>query len=195
VSDDETVAPRRLRLVPQGEPRELELGTIRVMVAGEERPPFDVDALTLEEDTYTVLSADPEYREPRDHPVRIWTELHDAEPVPPGSVLVREGTPQRLLAVVHDVSEDPTWREEWVASALEEVARLVVRLGVKRLGLQPLGAVHGRLGLDRFVSLLRKAFDDPASTPLERLWVIAPKGRAAELERLLEAGEADQEGE
>ena len=49
------------------------MGTVRIHVACEDRPPFEVDAIAIEDDTYSVLSADPTFHESTEHPIRTWT--------------------------------------------------------------------------------------------------------------------------
>ena len=161
------------RAVPSGaEPR----GGAQIVVAPRSRPPFEVGAHALEDDTYHVLSASPELREPTEHPIRVWTAVHEQEPAEPGSVIVKAGTPLRLLAVVHDLSEEPTWREAWVAAALEAVLREAERRAITHLGLEPLGAVHGNLRPDRFVSMLHGALESVRPQRLERVWLMPKAG-------------------
>jgi len=141
-----------------------------------ERPPFPVDGVVVEDDTWLVLGADPEFHEPTEHPIRIWTALHEAEPLEPGAVSVAEGRPVRLHAVVHDLSCDPTWREEWVGAALAEVFRLADLHGLHSLALPILGGVHGRLSGARFLRLLDRALAGAAAGRPARVWLIAPPG-------------------
>lgn len=167
--------------------REHRLGAVRVQVASRDRPPFEVDAVAIEDDTYSVLSSDPEFREPTEHPIRIWTAVHEMEPAETGSVSVKPGEPVKLLAVVHDLSADPTWKEEWVARALDEVFRCAEELGTRHLGLEALGAMHGRLPLERFLELLGDTLERHAASVPDRLWLIAPKGREGELEAVIDS--------
>jgi hypothetical protein len=151
----------------------------------EEGTPEKVDAVAIEDDTYFVIGADPGFKEPTEHPIRIWTAAHEAEPAAPGSVQVRDGRPLRLHAVVHDLSEDPTWKEEWVGAALAGILREVEGRGLRSLALPMLGAVHGKLPLARFVDLLRAALYHSRPVDLESLVLLAPKGATQDLERLL----------
>jgi hypothetical protein len=64
-----------------------------------------------------MMSASPTVCEPDIHPIRLMTDVINAEPEPIGSVVVRKGNPLRFLAIVHDVNQEPTWREEWVVIA------------------------------------------------------------------------------
>jgi hypothetical protein len=143
-----------------------------IVVSPEERLPFAVDAIVLEDDTYFVLSASPEVQEPVDPPLRLWNELHETEPVSPGEAVVRGGVPPRISAVVHDLALDPTWNEEWVEMSLDASLRLAEKSGFRSLGLQPLGCVHGRLVPGRFLPLLRRVLGDANLRSVQRIWLI-----------------------
>lgn len=158
---------------------ELSVGRLRITAAPEEAPPFDPEAVVFEEDTYLVLSADPVAREPEEHPLEILTRVHELEPEPPGTVLVREGRPVRLLAVVHDLSRDPTWTEQWIGTALEGVFTASASRGFESLALPPLGCKHGRLGTKRFAALLARALGEAAPASLSRLWLVVSSGDCA----------------
>jgi len=155
-----------LRLVDGGAQRRP-----RITVAPPSSQPFPVDALILEEDTWLALSADPEIREPVVHAVRTITEAWEAEPAAPGSILVRPGVPLRILAVVHDLSMAPSWREEWIHAALRRSLAEAQRRGLSALGIEPLGAVHGRFSPPDFDALLRELIESEAAC-LKAIWRI-----------------------
>jgi len=180
MSDDKRER-RDMRLVRGG--RDRRLRGVLVEVAPADHSPFPVDGVAVEDDTYSVLAADPSVSEPADHPIRIWNALKDVAEAVPGSVIVKRGRPLKFLAVVHDLARDPTWKEEWVAAALARVLAECERRGLKSLGLPPLGTVHGKLAHERFVELLCSAIDRQPST-LERIWIVAPR------DQLLQLGEA-----
>ncbi len=108
-------------------------------------PPLMVDAVVLEEDRWLVLSAPPEVPESREHPLRLFTALVEAEPALLGSVVVRPGRPTRLLAVVHDLDRDPSCTLVDVRAALEAVVRVCHQRGLHRLAVPLLGTAHARL--------------------------------------------------
>jgi hypothetical protein len=159
---------------------------IEVVVAPER--PRAADAVVEEEDTYLVLSADPEVREPPVARLRAFHEAYTAEPAEPGSVVVRDGAPTRLLAVVHDLSQDPSWREEWVAAALRAVIAEADSRKVRTLAMPPLGRVHGSLPRERFVVLLRSALQAGAPRNLEQICLVVPDHEAEVFRDLLESG-------
>ena len=159
----------------------------RLTCAPPDAPPFDVSARVEEEDTFLVLSAPPVLREPKQHPVRTLTEAASVDPIRPGQVRVRGA---QWLAVVHDLSEAPTSRVEWVDAALAEIWRLVARHRVRALALPPLGAVHG--GLDRAVAARRIGVALAAAPPdLERIWLVVGRGDGPALLRAVAAVASD----
>jgi len=149
---------------------------LRIVSCPEDAPPFEVDAVAAEEDTWLVLSADPVATEPEEGLEEILAAARQAQPEPPGSVVVLEGRPLRLLAVVHDLSREPTWREEWVASALAAILAECEARGIRSLALPPLGARHGSLAPPRFEELLAEALRAAPPLRLERLWLVVPPG-------------------
>jgi hypothetical protein len=142
------------------------------VVSGElGQPPFPVEAVVIEEDTYLVLSAETVVREPQEHPLQILHAVHQAEPVVPGAVVVQPGSPLRLLAVVHDLSAEPICREAWVVAALDAIVTEVDNRHICALGMPLLGSVHGRIERQRVLSLVAEALR-PAPASLKHLWLI-----------------------
>jgi hypothetical protein len=164
---------RRLRPVRRTERRGAKLAGTEITVAPENQPPFKIGARVFEEDTYLVPSAYPEFKEPDEHVLRILTELSEQQPQPPGSVVAQEDKPLRLLAIVHDLSQGPSWREEWIAAALEAVFHEIDERGIRSVGLPVLGRVHGSFPETKFVELLRRVMMSRSRGDLERIWLIA----------------------
>jgi hypothetical protein len=157
------------------------MGSVRLFVAPKEWPPFLADALVEEEDTYLVLSADPEVQETREEPGELMAELLKTNPAVPGSVIVKEGQPLSLLAVVHDLNQEPSWKEEWIANALDRIFRETESRKIRSLALPLLGTLHGSLDRQRFLALLREALERSSPKYLARLWLVVPAGTAREV--------------
>lgn len=151
----------------------------RLVIAAtpETAPPFSVDARVFEEDTHLVLSAPARLPDPPEHPIRVMTAVLEDRGVPPGTVVVREGRPMQLLAVVHDLTRDPTWHEDWIRSAFIEVFRVVEKRRVTALGLPLLGTRHGRLAPELCGEILADVLSE-AGTSLRWLWLIVREGEA-----------------
>ncbi len=166
----------RLRLISGSYPREIPFGSLSIVAAPKGRRPFPVDGVAFEEDTFLVMSADPVVRDPKEPLVRIMTKVIETRPEVPGSVLVRGKRPLQLLAIVHDLNQEPSWREEWIASALDRIIQLAEGRGLESIALPFLGTLHGKLGKERFLMLLRAVLGRNPPTHLKRLWLIMPEG-------------------
>ena len=165
----------KFELIPGGRGSGIFIGSVRIIPAPEDQPPFPVEAIVFEEDTYLVLSADWEKIESNDHPVAIMVEAFETEPEKPGRVVVYEENPLRFLAVVHDLDQEPSWREDWIEKALEEVFREAERRKLQRIALPFLGTKHGSLEKERFAALFRGFLKCRPSPYHLRVWLILPR--------------------
>ncbi len=165
-----------LRVVDGGHHVEMSSGPYRVVAAPKDRPPFVVSAVVAEEDTYLVLSADAVVKEPHDSWDEVIKQVNALQPEAPGSVLIREKHPLEILAIVHDLDREPTWKEEWIAIALDGVFREISARDVRAVAIPLLGTTHGSLALQRAAGLLREALKRVAPKTLERIWLVAPAG-------------------
>jgi len=180
--------PSGLRLIRGGLQREISIGSLRIVAGPEDKPPFIVDAVAAEEDTFLVLSADTRIREPDEHPVRLMTRLIETRPETPGSVLVKGGRPLRLFAIIHDFNEEPSWREEWIGSALEGIFREMESRRLGSIALPLLGTLHGSFEEKSFVMLLGYILKRISHSHLKQLWLIVPVGAGSRIIDMLEAG-------
>jgi len=144
----------KLELIKGGLSCKTSLGGIEIVAASKEAPPFKADAFVFEEDTFLVMSADTTVREPKASMVRIMSNLMETKPAVPGSVLVRGQKPFRFLAIVHDFSEEPSLKEEWVTSALDAIFRKSEDLQFHSIAIPLLGVHYGFLRAERFIELL-----------------------------------------
>ena len=179
----------RLKVIKGGLTDETFLGSLRIVAAPTKAPPFDVDAFAFEEDTFLVLSADTQVRDPKVPLTRIMTRLIDTQPEIPGTVLVKGRRPLRFLAIVHDLNQEPSWKEEWIMHALYRVFQAAESRRLQSVALQMLGTVHGSLEKRRFAFLLRSAIDGMPFHHLKRLWLIVPPGTAQEVIDFIKAKE------
>jgi hypothetical protein len=178
---------KNLRVIEGGLRRQLTCGRLRIVACPQTSPPFAVQAVAIEEDTWLILSADPKIAPTEEHPIRLMTDLVNTEKEPVGTVRVKDGRPLRFLAIVHDVDCEPTWREQWVQSALAEVLQEAEKRRLGAVGLPLLGTRHGRLRPKRFAELLATALLGVELTHLTRLWLIAPVDQAAVVVERLQA--------
>ncbi len=154
---------------------ELTIGSVHVTASPEDRPPFDVGAAVVEEDTYRLLGDYP-VRGVREGYERLVREMVAQEPVPVGSVLVSKRRPLRILAVVHDLDQEPSCRADWVRLALDGVFREVERRAITALALPFLGSRHRALAPEQFLGLLWQSLEHMRLRYLKRVWLVLPEG-------------------
>jgi hypothetical protein len=146
--------------------------TPSITAAPSNLPPFPVEAVVVEDDTYHVLSSAPVVAPPDEHPLRILDAAHRNRPAPIASVALRDGTPLRFLAVIHALDRRPTCRLAWVGTAYENLIRECGRLRLRSLALPPLGTVHGNLSRAISLELLDRSLKGGGSLSLERIWLV-----------------------
>ena len=168
-------------------PFKISLGSVDIVVSPEDSPPFPVDAAAFEEDTFLVLSADKEVRDPNEPLMRVMTRVIETRPETPGSVLVRGKSPIHMLAIVHDLNQDPSWKDEWIASALDGIFREAEIRRLRSIALPFLGTLHGTLEKERFVVLLRNTLKRVSAGHPKRLWLVVPEGTSPKILEILEA--------
>jgi hypothetical protein len=131
---------RPFRLITGGSSGRIKINRT-VMEVSSASGSLPVDVRVFEEDTRLALTVDSVMRHVEEHPVRLMTDILEARPAEPGTV-VRKRT--SWYAVVLDLDAEPMLRREWIDAAYAEVLRLAEEGGVARLGLPLLGTVHGR---------------------------------------------------
>jgi hypothetical protein len=170
-----------LRLIRGSLSSKMSIGNLQVVASPKDAPPFRVDAFVFEEDTFLVMSADTTVRDAKESMVRIMARLMETRPVAPGSVLVRGKDPLQFLAIVHDFNEDPSFKEEWLVSALEGIFKTSERVQLHSLALPLIGTHYGFVKTERFVDLLESAIKGATLQHLRRLWLMVPSGSAREM--------------
>ncbi len=171
----------KLSLISDDYGRGGRLGPVHVVVAPEHAPPFPVDALAVEEDTHLLLSSDGDIEEPEEEIGELVVAASESPPKTPGSVLVRKTKPLQFLAIVHDIDCQPTWREEWIASAINGVIEEAEWRRLESVGLPLIGTRHGNVEMRRVALWLGRCLSRTSFRNLKRVWVIAPEGSETEL--------------
>ena len=164
-----------LRLVRGDLGQVVRVGNVSIQFSPRERPPFAVSAVAVEQDTALVLDEETALNMPYSSLKQLGKEMERFSEPLPGSIVVQRGKPRKLYAIIHDLEQDPTWREEWVLAALENMLRLADQQLLPALALPLLGSHFGNLAPERFIQLLciaLRAF--PPSTPV-KLWLVVPR--------------------
>lgn len=171
----------KLSLISDEYGRAGRLGPVHVVVAPEDAPPFPVDAIAVEEDTHLLLSSDGVVEEPDEEFDELIAAAGEKSTITPGCVLVRKDDPLRLLAIVHDIDCEPTWQEEWIASAINGVIEESEWRRLESVAVPLIGTRHGNVETRRVALWLGRCLSRTAFRFLKRVWVIAPAGSEAEL--------------
>ena len=167
---------RRLRAIAGAHHFEMAPAPYRVVAAPENKPPFAVDGVVAEEDTFLVMSAPVELRPIREPLMRVMTRVIETRPKEPGSVLIQGEKPVRILAVIHDFNQEPSWREEWINRALQGVLKTAEQERLQSIALPMLGTVHGTLEAQRFMKLFTWALKTVNPQTLKQIWLVIPTG-------------------
>ena len=141
----------------------------QIVRAGLRSPPFAVQAVVLEEDTGLVLSADNTIRNFEEHPVRLMSDLISYEFPSAGTLVIQEGSPHYLLAVVNDLEQVPHCQKDWVIACLSACFAFCGEKGITALATQILGSVYGNLDPDWFEVELRIQL---AASQVQRVWIM-----------------------
>jgi hypothetical protein len=182
----EGVRPK-LRVVG-GRKDQVVIGPVRLALAPHGTMP-SCDAVVLEEDTWQVVAAGPEMTLRAEHPIRLWTDVINAKPLTPGTVLLRKGWPLTLVAVVYDVGAEPCCRSRWITAALAEILRICRERHVSSLLLPLPGVRHGRLSLRKSFRLVVRALGEAPHGDLRRVLLVCPSEEEEEKVRQLIAAE------
>lgn len=164
-----------LRLVPGDLSQVVRIGNVSIQFSPKDRPPFPVNAIAVEQDTALVLDEETALNMPYTSLKQLGKEMERFSEPLPGSIVVQRGKPRKLYAIVHDLEQEPTWREEWVLAALENMLRLADQQMLPAVGLPLLGSNFGNLAPERFIQLLCFALRvSPPTTPV-KLWLVVPR--------------------
>ena len=145
----------------------------RICVSPADAPsPFAVDAVALEDDTRLVLGSDPIVRETDTSLSELLEDAISSDPREPGTVVVLEASPLRLHVIVHDLSLEPSWNEEWVSKGLASMFAEVEARNVVSMALPVLGSLYGQLDPLRFCGLLASELGKGSFRYLERIWLV-----------------------
>lgn len=164
----------QLRVIDGGLQKSFFFNGIKLIAAPRKCPPAKIDALVFEEDAFLIISDEPEYIPPPKHPIRLMSDIANFKPQVPGTVVIKGENPIRMLAVVHDVNQDPTWKEEWIEKAVCSVFQKAEILKLRTLGLPMIGTKHGKLTYQNFSKIFARALRTCVFKYLKLIWLIIP---------------------
>jgi len=156
----------------------LQLDTLELIVAPADASPFEVAARVEEQDVALLLGTDEGIHQPDDKPVWYLSHKLVSQTLQqPGDLLLRQGRPLRLLAIVHDFDQDPSWNSAWVEQALGKIAEVIEERQLNSLALPLLATRHGRVELDECLALVSRALLQQPPACLTRIWLVEEDDR------------------
>ena len=169
-----TMSGKRIPLrIIRGGRDDLYMSGLRVTLVARDEMPVAAEAVVVEEDTWQVVAAPPEWSEEREHPIRLMRALANAQPLEPGTVFVREGTPLTFIAVIYDLAEEAVCRPEWIGKALARLMVLAEEREIRSFVLPLPGVRHGNITIPDAVALLVSTLRQQTPARLQRIWLAA----------------------
>lgn len=154
----------------------LQIGRLTVVAAPQKWPPFHYQAIVEEQDTYLVFDEQTTITDPGKPVWYLASKLERMRVHKLGSVIIQDHAPIRLLAVIHDVDQDPICRTESIMPAYQSVMMAVNKRNIVSLALPLLGTVHGKVPVNESIRFLSESVCEGFPAPLQQLWLILPPG-------------------
>jgi len=152
------------------------INNIAIYISPENIPPFRVMAVVEEQDTSLVLKADDVIYESADN-TPLWFDANKSDLLQtntPGDVIIKSYNPMRFLAIVHDLDQTPTIREEWIESAIDKILTTANSKELTAICLPVLGAQYGHFKLKLFLNILVRNIMKNKDNKLKRIWLVVP---------------------
>lgn len=122
-----------------------------------DKPLPETDAVVEEQDTYLLLGITAEINDTTESFTSLVSRMEKQKPLVPGSILIRNEKPERLIAIIYDIDQKPICRNEWIATALQKILDECEQAKIHSLLMPVLGETHGDITRDQFRDLLDTA--------------------------------------
>ena len=139
------------------------------------------DAVVEEQDTALVLGESHEIRDPDKPAWYLAHKLASQQLYTPGQIIIKHSQPLRLLAIVHNFDDEPSWRLEWVAQALNNMDEIIRQYAIKSIALPLLGCQYGRIQPPEFITLMFEQIKSREHHTLKQLGLQIPDDGRAEI--------------
>jgi hypothetical protein len=164
-----------LKLAWDIEQSQVKINNTTIRVASPKLVPEAIDCVVEEQDTALILSKPTHIKITDDKPSWFLANALESQTLlQPGTAVLRSGKPKKILAIVHDLDQEPSWRTEWVTQALENIFEISRSYGFEIVSLPILATVHGRFDRVEFLKLLVNAIQTQ-DCPLKTMWLTAPR--------------------
>jgi hypothetical protein len=166
--------------------QDTEPGNVEIVIALQNKRPFHIDALVVEKDRYQVLSGEQkELNEDGVDGSKIEKDAQEITPKQPGDCIVSGENPIRFNAIIHDLDQTPTWKEEWIAKALANIFHEISQRQISSIGLPVLGSVHGNLSTSKFAAIFNIALKEATIAHPLKVWIMAEDNSIVGLKEIM----------
>jgi hypothetical protein len=114
-----------------------------------------VDAIVEEQDTNLLLGKTPVIMETVESIPTLVEQMQQQIREIPGSIIVKQSKPKRLIAIVYDVEHTPICEESWVKEVLQKIFTECYKHKINCLAMPLLGTTYGKLTDESFINLLQ----------------------------------------
>jgi len=176
-----------LKLVWDSQQFKVQIVQTDIYIAPNNCPPFSVKAIVEEQDTSLVLEPTdelPEYNDSRP----VWYQANTLElqkVYRPGEVIVKSYNPIRLSAIVHDLDCDPSWKIDWIKTAIKNIFSFCDEKQLASLALPLLGTQFGKLKNKAFLKLLVSHLLLNQSDYPQRIWLLVSADNCQRVSEIL----------
>lgn len=158
---------------------------VDINITSDARDPSYFDAVVEEQDTALVLGESREIRDPDKPAWYLAHKLVSQQLYTPGQIIIKHSQPLRLLAIVHNFDEEPSWCLEWVAQALNNMDEIIRQYAIESIAMPLLGCQFGRILPPEFITLLFEQLKSRQQQTLKQLGLLIPDDDRAEILALI----------
>jgi len=114
-----------------------------------------VDAVVEEQDTNLLLGKAPVIMETVEGFPELVGQMEQQISESPGSIIVKQSKPKRLIAIVYDVEHTPICEKSWVEEVLLKIFVQCHKHKIINLAMPLLGTTYGKLTDETIIDLLQ----------------------------------------
>ena len=133
-----------------------------------------------EQDTFLLMAEQSTLKDPGKPAWYLANTMEQEQACKPGSVIIKGRSPIRLLAVVHNIEQQPTCHHEYISKAYKTLLQIIQDKAITSVGLPLLGTVHGKLSIVEAIVLLSECLKEGLPGSLQRIWLVLPSGAGCE---------------
>ena len=134
-------------------------------------PAEQVEVVVEEDDRALLLRQQPLVFDRPEGLITLTQEMVGESTKEPGDVVVVEGEPLRLIAIVYDVDREPMWESAWVLRAYREVMHQLDRWQAATVILPLLGVQHGHMPVAQSATHLGQVLESAPARLLQRIYL------------------------